>query len=185
MFRSASSNRSRNSGSNPGRAVNMQWLNGGDVQISTSAPSGASRSARTRSQNGLPIAAASARPSRTARVASTSLVPGVAVLADVAVETQRAIGLAFDQPLRFEEMNRQDRGVPAVAAAERQCASFEIGQFRDWAAGDGDDLRHPAEVGVAHRDRRALALAPFGRLKESEIRVPADVDAGARIGGRG
>ena len=40
------------------RAVNMQWLNGGDVQISTSAPSGASRSARTRSQNGLPIEAA-------------------------------------------------------------------------------------------------------------------------------
>src|SRR5260370_40175875 len=41
---------------------------------------------------------------------------GVAMLADIAVEAQRAIRLFFDQTLALQKMNRQDGGVSAIAA---------------------------------------------------------------------
>src|SRR6516165_6313354 len=43
--------------------------------------------------------------------------PGIAVLADIAVEAQRSIVFALGHSLAFKEIDREDRRMAAVAAA--------------------------------------------------------------------
>ena len=47
---------------------------------------------------------------------------GIAMLADIAVEAQRAVVPPLNEAFALEKMNRQDRSMAAVAAAERQRA---------------------------------------------------------------
>jgi hypothetical protein len=48
------------------------------------------------------------------------------MLANIAVEAKRAVVASFDEAFAFKKVNRQNRGVPAVAAAERQRAVCKI-----------------------------------------------------------
>jgi hypothetical protein len=105
------------------------------------------------------------------------------MLADVAVEAQAAVVPSLDQALLREKVNRQDRRVAAVAAAERQGAVAQIGELSDRTAADRDDLRRPGEIGVAHGNRSADMAAPLVGLQEGEVGVPGDVDARQRIAG--
>src|SRR5260370_18589940 len=49
---------------------------------------------------------------------------GIPMLADIAVEAQRAILLFFDQTFALEKMNRQDPAVAPIAASSTQGATF-------------------------------------------------------------
>src|SRR5207244_2648451 len=49
------------------------------------------------------------------------------------------------------------------------------------AEGAGNDLSHPAEIGVAHGDRAAAMTAPFFGLQVSEVGIPGDIDVRQRI----
>src|SRR6516165_3377157 len=84
----------------------------------------------------------------------------VAMLADVGVEAQRAVVLPLDQALPGEKVNRQDRRVATVAAAEGERAVSQIGKPGNRAAAYRDDLRRPGEIGVAHGNRSASMAAP-------------------------
>jgi hypothetical protein len=48
----------------------------------------------------------------------------------------------------------------AVAAAERQDAISQIGKRSDRTPARRDDLGHPGEIGIAHRNRLAAMFAP-------------------------
>src|SRR5215472_2915865 len=109
---------------------------------------------------------------------------GIAMLADIAVEAQGPVVLPLDQAFVLQEVNRQDRRMAAIAAAERERALLDITQPTDRAARRRHDLGHPAEIGIAHGDRPAGAPAPRLGLQKREIRVPADVDAGHGRAGR-
>src|SRR5262245_42656752 len=98
------------------------------------------------------------------------------MLADVAVEAQRAVVRSLTHALLLQKMNGQNGCVSAVPAAKRKCSIFQIGERGNWTAGDRDDLRHPAQIGVAHGNRAAAMAAPFIGLQVSEVRVPGDVD---------
>ena len=74
--------------------------------------------------------------------------------------------------------------MPAVAAAQRERTIPEIGKLRNGSTGHGDDLAHPAQIGVAHRNRAATPLAPCIGLDEGEVRIPSDIDPRQRRAGR-
>jgi hypothetical protein len=75
--------------------------------------------------------------------------------------------------------------MPAVAAAKRQRPAFEIGKLGDRPAGDRDDLGHPANIRIPHRDRPAAMVAPGISLDIGEVGIPSDVDARQRVTGQG
>src|SRR5262249_6328888 len=79
----------------------------------------------------------------------------ITMLAEVAVEAQRAVLLSLEQAFLLQKMNREDRGVATVAAAERQGAIFKIGKRGARTAADRDDLGSPANIGVTHPYRPA------------------------------
>src|SRR5262249_14263730 len=103
--------------------------------------------------------------------------PGVAVLSEVGVEAERLVVPPLDQPFPGQEVNREDRRVSAVTAPEGQPLSAEVRRLSDPAACPDDDLGPPREVGVAHRQWPALALAEVVALEVGEVRVPGDVDS--------
>src|SRR5579863_4661207 len=105
----------------------------------------------------------------------------ISVLADVAIEAQRAVLLALEQTVLLQEVYRQDRGMAAVTTAQRQRAISQIRQFPDRPPADGDDLSCPADVRVAHRQRTASVAAPLVGLQVSQVRVPRDINAWQRI----
>src|SRR5262249_48419723 len=103
------------------------------------------------------------------------------MLADIAVEPQSAVITPLAQAFALQKVNWKNGGMPAIAAAERQCAAFHVGQRRNRSATDGDDLRGPAEVGVAHRDRSAAMITPGVRLQIRQVGIPRDVYARRQI----
>ncbi len=107
------------------------------------------------------------------------------MLADVAVEAQRAVFSPLDQAFALQKVNRQYSGMAAVAAAERQRTISKSGERSDRAPTDCDDLGCPAEIGVAHGDRAAGMAAPHIGLQIREVGVPGDVDTRRGIAGRG
>ena len=56
---------------------------------------------------------------------------GVTMLANVAVETKRAVVTSLYQAFALKKVNGKNRGVPAVAAAERQRAVCKIANHSD------------------------------------------------------
>jgi hypothetical protein len=66
--------------------------------------------------------------------------------------------------------------VAGIPAAERERAAAQIGERLHRATTHGQNLRHPADIRVAHCDRSAGARTPSVGLNEGEIRVPRDVD---------
>src|SRR4249920_2451500 len=101
---------------------------------------------------------------------------GIAVLADVAVEAQRAVVALPNEAFAFQKVNRQDRSMAAVAAAERQRAVPQIGERGDRPAAHRDDLGRPADIRIAHGNRPASVVAPRIGLQIREVGVPTDVD---------
>ncbi len=57
-------------------------------------------------------------------------------------------------------MDRENRGMAAVAAAERQGAISKIAKRNDRTPTDRDDLRRPGDIGVTHGDRPASMVTP-------------------------
>jgi hypothetical protein len=82
------------------------------------------------------------------------------MLAEVAVEAQRAVLLSLDQAFALQKMNREDRGMATVATTERQGAISKIGKRSDRTPADRDDLGRPGNIGVTHCDRSAAMVAP-------------------------
>src|SRR5215469_271254 len=111
--------------------------------------------------------------------------PRIPVLADVAVEAQCAIVSSLAHVLLSQKMNGQNGGMSAVSAAECKGSILQIRERRNRTSGNGDDLRHPAQVGVAHRDSAAEMPAPFIGLQVSEVGVPGDIDTGPEVAGLG
>jgi hypothetical protein len=72
----------------------------------------------------------------------------------------------------------------AVAAAESERSSPDIGERGDRPPSDSDDLGHPADISIAHRDRSTTLVAPGIGLEKSEVRIPSDVDARQRLTGQ-
>src|SRR5262245_22896898 len=111
--------------------------------------------------------------------------PCVTVFAEVGVEAQRSVMFPLNQSLALQKINREDRRMAAVAAAERQGAVLQIGKRSDRPTGDRNDLGHPADIGIAHRDRSAMVVAPGIGLEVCEVRIPCDVDARQRLAWQG
>src|SRR5262249_51940291 len=86
---------------------------------------------------------------------------GIAVLAYVAVEAQRPVIPALSHALLLQKVNGKNRRVSAVSAAKRERPIFQISECRNRTASDGDDLGHPAEIGVAHSNRATGVSAPL------------------------
>src|SRR5260370_34412207 len=98
------------------------------------------------------------------------------MLAEIAFETQRAIVPAFAHILLLQKMNGKNGRVSAVPAAESERPIFQVGERGNGAAGDGDNLRRPAEIGVAHSDRATGMAAPRLGLQVGKVCVPGDID---------
>src|SRR5215472_7668640 len=69
----------------------------------------------------------------------------VAVLAEVRIEAQRPIIPSFGQAELSEKVYRKDRGMAAVAAAQRQDSTAQIVKLPDRPPVQRDDLGGPAE----------------------------------------
>src|SRR5206468_4190643 len=66
--------------------------------------------------------------------------PGITMFAYVAIEAQRLVVLSLAHALLLQKVNRKNRGVSAVSAAQRQRPIFQIRECRNRASGDRDDL---------------------------------------------
>src|SRR5262249_15972439 len=77
--------------------------------------------------------------------------PRVAVLSEVGIEAPRTVVAALSEAELGEKVHREDGGVTAVAAAERQGVTAQIVDRADRTTRERDDLARPAEVRVAHR----------------------------------
>src|SRR6266496_1928440 len=102
--------------------------------------------------------------------------PGIAMFAYIAVEAQRSVVRSLAEALLLQEMNGKNRCVSAVPAAKRESTVSYIRERRNGGSGDGDDLGHPAEIGVAHGDRTTGMAAPLIRLEVGQVCVPGDID---------
>src|SRR5262249_13809030 len=76
----------------------------------------------------------------------------------------------------FQKVNRENRCVSAVPAAQRKRPIFQISESGNRSPGGCDDLRPPAEIGVAHCDRTTLVAAPLISLQVSKVCIPRDID---------
>src|SRR2546430_2260141 len=88
---------------------------------------------------------------------------------------------ALSHSLLLQKVNGQNSRVSAVSAAKRERSVLQVGQRGDRTSSDGNDLSHPAEIGVAHGDRAAAMTAPFFGLQVSEVGIPGDIDVRQRI----
>ncbi len=107
--------------------------------------------------------------------------PGITMFAYVAVEAQRTIVSALAHALLLQEVNGQNSCVSAVSAAKGERPIFQIRESRNGTSRDGDDLCHPAEIGVAHSDRAARMAAPLIGLQVSKVCIPGDINTRHRI----
>jgi len=74
----------------------------------------------------------------------------------VAVEAQRAVVTVVTvlaHALLLQKVNGQNSRVSGFSAAKCERTIFHIGKRRNGTFSGGDDLCHPAEIGVAHGDR--------------------------------
>src|SRR5579862_4279935 len=97
------------------------------------------------------------------------------MFAQVAVEAEHAVVSALDHPLLLQKVYGQNRRVTAVSAANGKGPTFQVGERRNSTPASGDDLGHPAEIGVAHGHRAAGVAAPLVRLQVSEVRIPCNI----------
>src|SRR3954453_17175420 len=74
-------------------------------------------------------------------------------------------------------MNRQNSCVSAVPAAKCERSIFQIRERSDGTSRGCHDLCHPAEIGVAHRDRTTGMAAPLIGLQVGKVCIPGDIDA--------
>src|SRR5260370_6907289 len=114
--------------------------------------------------------------------------PGITMFSYVAVEAQRAVVPALAHAVLLQKVNGKNRCVSAVLAAKRQHPIFQIRERGNGASSDRYDFGHPAEIGVAHRDRATGMAAPLIGLKVGEVCVPGDIDTRqglARLGEEG
>src|ERR1700693_5746997 len=102
--------------------------------------------------------------------------PGITMFAYIAVEAQRAVVPALAHTLLLQKVNGQNSCVSAVSAAKCEGSIFQIGEPRNGASGDRDDLGHPAEIGVAHGDRTTGMAAPLIGLQVGKVCVPGNID---------
>src|SRR5262249_13599668 len=100
----------------------------------------------------------------------------ITMFAHVAVEAQRSVVHAFAHALLRQKVDGQNRGVSTVPAAKRERTIFQITKSANRAAGDRNDLGHPAEISVPHSDRTTGVTAPLISLQEGKICVPCDID---------
>ena len=100
----------------------------------------------------------------------------VAVLPEIGVEPDERRLVELGAGLAREVVERQDRGVAGVAAAEREPPAGELGRRADRLAAAHDDDRPEVGVDVAHPED--LRLAAELRLGDDVggVRVPGDVD---------
>src|SRR5260370_17849809 len=95
------------------------------------------------------------------------------MLAEIAVETQRAIVPAFAHILLLQKMNGKNGRVSAVPAAESERPIFQVGERVNGAAVDVDNLRRPPKIGVAHIDRPTGRASPLSGRQSAKAYVPA------------